>query len=266
VVPCAQAGAILDVSGEVVALTPRLAVRVVIANRGDDPAGPLEVVGELGDERREARIVQGVPAGGEAAVVLELAAEDTRPGLHALTLLFEHPLGGGVDAAGNPPVQSQRAYLLLALGSDPGPAARIAVECEERESEECATTIGDRGGVRVHLESTDGKAHQMSVRVLTARGLRAEGPPALVTVPATGPASVEIPVARSGAPRGSHHGILVLAEKAGGPLARTAVTTARVEIAPARSVLPQLRWPLLVLALALLALAAVAEWRRRPVA
>jgi hypothetical protein len=222
------------------------------------------VVGELLGEQREAQVAHGVPPGGQAAVVLDFAAAEARPGLHALTLLLEHPVEAGVDAAGTPPVASQRAYLLLALGSNPGSAAHIAVECMGGADEtDCATSIGARGEVRVRLESTDGEAHQMSVRALTARGLRAEGPPAMVTVPPTGVATVEIPLARTGAARGSRHGILVLAEEADGPLARTAVATARVEIAPLPALLPRLRWPLLVLGLALLAVAVGAEWWRR---
>jgi hypothetical protein len=247
-----------------VARVPRLEVRVVVTNQGGEPAAPLDVVGELLGERREARVVQGVPPGGQAAVVLDFGAGEARPGLHALTLLLEHPVGGGVAAAGNPPVESQRAFLLLALGSNPGPAARIAVECTEGTDEaDCATSFGARGEVRVRLESTDGEAHQMSVRILTARGLRAEGAPATVTVPAAGVATVEIPLARAGAAPGSRHGILVMAEEPDGPLARTAVATARVEIAPVPALLPRLRWPLLVLGLALLAVAGGAEWRRR---
>ena len=243
---------------------PRLEVRVVVTNRGDQAAVPLEVVGEFLGERREARVVEGVSPGGEAAVLLGFAAEDARPGLHALTLLLEHPVGGAVDAAGNPPVESQRAYLLLALGSNPGPAVRIEVECPEEDAEaDCAAVIGVRGEVTVRLESTDGEAHRMRVRALTARGLRTEGPPITVAVPATGTATVRIPLARAGAPPGSRHGVLVMAEAIDGPLARSTVKAARVEIAPHPSVLRRLRWPLLLLGLALLAAAGAAEWRRR---
>ncbi len=243
---------------------PRLEVRVVVTNRGDQAAVPLDVVGELLGERREARVVQGVSPGGEAAVLLGFAAEDARPGLHALTLLLEHPVGGAADAAGNPPVESQRAYLLLALGADPGPAVRIKVECPEEDAEaDCATVIGVRGEVTVRLESTDGEAHRMRVRALTARGVRTEGPPIAVAVPATGTAGVRIPLARAGAAPGSRHGVLIIAEAIDGPLAQATVEATRVEIAPHPALLPRLRWPLLVLGLALLAVAGLAQWRRR---
>ncbi len=242
---------------------PRLEVRVLVTNRGDRAAVPLDVVGEFLGERREARVVRGVSPGGEAAVLLGFATEDARPGLHALTLLLEHPVGGAVDAAGNPPVESQRAYLLLALGSNPGPAARIEVECPEEDAEtDCAAIIGVRGDVTVRLESTDGEPHRMRVRALTARGVRTEGAPIVVAVPATGTASVRIPLARAGAAPGSRHGVLVVAEAIDGPLARSTVEAARVEIAPHPSVVRRLRWPLLLLGLALLAAAGVAEWRR----
>ena len=115
----------------------------------------------------------------------------------------------------------------------------------------------------VRLESTDGEAHRMRVRALTARGVRPEGPPITVAVPATGTATVRIPLARAGAAPGSRQGVLVVAEAIDGPLARTAVETAQVEVAQHPSLLPRLRWPLLLLGLALLAAAGLAEWRRR---
>jgi hypothetical protein len=92
--------------------------------------------------------------------------------------------------------------------------------------------------------------------------VRADGPPIAVAVPATGTATVRIPLARAGAAPGSRHGVLVVAEAIDGPLARTAVETARVEVAPHPSVLRRLRWPLLLLGLALLVVAGTAECRR----
>jgi hypothetical protein len=263
-VPCARAGTELSVSGEVVARVPRLEVRLVIENRGDTAAVPLDVVGELLGERREARIVKGIAPGEEAAVVLDFAAEDARAGLHALTLLLEHPAGGAPDAAGNPPVKSQRAYLLLAVGPNPGPAVSIDIECPQADAgPDCATPIGVRGVVTARLESTDSEAHRMKVTALTARGLRPEGPPITVEVPAAGTVSVRIPMIRAGALPGSRHGVLVVAETIDDPLARTSVQTATVEVAAHPSLVRRLRWPLLALGLALLATTAVAEWRRR---
>lgn len=246
------------------ARVPRLEVRVVIANRGDQPAVPLDVVGEFLGERRQARVVQGVPPGGEAAVLLDFAAEDARAGLQALTLLLEHPVEGDADAAGNRPVHSQRASLLVTLGSNPGPAVRIEVACPDDPADaDCAPSIGVRGELTTRLESTDGEAHRMKVRALTARGLRADGPPVTVEVPGTGGATVRIPLARAGGAPGSRHGVLVVAETIDDPLARTTVEEAQVRIAPQPSVLGRLRGPLLLLGLALLASAGVAEWRRR---
>jgi hypothetical protein len=101
----------------------RLEVRIVVTNRGDRPAAPLEVTGELFGERRAGRLAGGVPPGGEGAVHLDFDPSPARPGLHALTLLLEYPLEGLPDGAGNSPVASERAWLLLALGGpDPGMA------------------------------------------------------------------------------------------------------------------------------------------------
>jgi hypothetical protein len=264
-VPCARAGAELRVSGEVVARAPRLEVRVVVTNRGPLEVAPLDVVGELFGERREARVGAGVAPGGEAAVVLDFAAEDARPGLHALTLLLEHPKGA-TDAAGSRLIESQRAYLLLALGVDPGPAVRIEIACPREDAEaDCATTIAVRGQLTARLESIDGESHRVKVRVFTARGLRVDGPPVTVAVPATGPATARIPLARAGAVPGSRHGVLFVAETIDGEQTQTTVAVARVDVAPHPSLLPRLRWPLLVLGLALVVAAGAAEWwRRRP--
>lgn len=236
----------------------------MIANRGDEPAVPLDVAGELFGQHAEARVVRGVPAGGEAAVILGFDGTEARPGLHALTLLLEHPVGGASDAVGNWPVESQRAFLPLTIGPAPAPAVTLQVECAEGvPTAPCVTLIDVRGAVPVRLSSADGEAHEVSVRALTARGVRPASGPVVTEVPATGVVSVQVPLVRAGAPRGSRHGVLVLAEMSAGALARTAVATAVVEIAPDPSLLPRLRLPLLGLGLALLAVAAVVEWRQK---
>jgi hypothetical protein len=251
--PPALASPPLEVSGEVVSVVPRLEVRVVVTNRSDRPTGPLDVTGELLGERRAARVSAGVPASASAAVVLGFDASPKRPGLHALTLLLEHPVEGPPDAGGNPPVESQCDGLLLALGAQPAPAVRLEPE---------PAPIDVRGELRVRLRSGDGAPHRVSLRGLAPRGLRFEGPPVEVTVPASASALASLPLVRAGAPRGTKAGILVVAETPDGPLARTAVAAASVEIAPDPSVLPRVRWVVLAAGLALLAAAAVAEWRR----
>jgi hypothetical protein len=68
---------------------------------------------------------------------------------------------------------------------------------------------------------------------------------------------------RSGAPRGSRHAVLVVAEALDGPLARTSVLAAPVEVAPFPSLLPRLHVPLALLGLALVVAALLVEAFRR---
>ncbi len=254
--PPALADAQLDVSGRVVATTPRLVVQVVVTNRGDQPAAAVDVTGELLGQQSTARLAAGVAPGRWGAVVLEFEAAGATPGVHALTLLLEHALPGTLDAAGNPPLASQRAWLLVALGgANPGPAVRLEAK---------PTRIDVRGPLAVSLASVDGEAHRVHLRALPPRGLRAEGEGVLLTVPAAGLVTAELPLMRAGAPRGTQHGVLLVAESRDGPPLRTAVAVAPVEVAPDPSLLPRLHLPLLVLALLLLAVAlGVEAWRSR---
>jgi hypothetical protein len=251
----ARAEAVLDVSGSVVSVAPRLEVRVVVTNRGDEPAVPLEIAGELLGERVEARLASGVAPGGEGAVLLSFSPASPRPGTHALTLLLEHPLEGTPDGAGNPPMASQRAWLLVALGASPPPPVSLSAD---------PLRLDVRGELAVRLESADGEPHRVRLRALPARGLRAESDGVDVAVPAHGTAPAALPLVRAGAARGTRHEVLLLAETVDGPLARTAVLAAPVEVAPFPSRLPLLRVPLLVLGFLLVAVAlGVEAWRRR---
>ena len=251
--PAARAQALLDVSGSVVSAAPRLEVRVVVTNRGQSPAAPLEVAGELLGERSEARLTDGLPPGGEGAVLLSFVPARVRPGTHALTLLLEHPVEGPPDGAGNPPMASQRAWLLLALGANPGPAVRLAA---------LPLHLDVTGDLAVRLESADGESHRVRLRAFTARGLRAEGGGAEVAVPAKGTTTAALTLVRAGAPRGSRHAVLLVADTLDGPLARAAVLVVPVEVSADPSLLPRLRGLLLVLGCALLAVALVFEARR----
>lgn len=242
----ARGEAVLDVAGSVVTVAPRLEVRVVVRNRGDRIAAPVEIVGELLGERQDARLADGVAPGAEGAVVLAFTPAGVRPGTHALTLLLEHPVEGPSDAGGNPPVASQRAWLLLALGASPSEAVRLAA---------LPLRLDVEGGLGVRLESADGEPHRVRLRALPARGLRAKGAAALVDVPARGSALATLPIVRAGAARGSRHAVLLVAESADGPLARTTVSVAPVDVAPDPSLLPRLRTALLVVGGLLVALA-----------
>jgi hypothetical protein len=250
----ARPDAVLDVSGSVVATAPRLEVRVTLTNRGDVRAGPIDVRGELFGESREARLPGGIAPAAEGHVRLDFAPTPPRPGLHALTLLLEHPVEGPPDGAGNPPVSSQRAFLLLALGANPGEAVRIAAE---------PLSLDVRGILLVRLESRDGQGQRVSLRALTARGLRPDGDPIEVAVPPRGHATAQLPLARAGAPRGSRQALLLVAEALDGPLARTSVAAASVDLLSDPARLPRLRVPFLVGGLALFAFALVYELRAR---
>ena len=241
-------------SGSVVSAAPHLEVRVVVTNRGDQRAAPIEVVGELLGEVRSARLAGGVGAGREGAVLLVFSPVNPRPGTHALTLLLEHPVEGTPDGAGNPPMASQVAWLLVALGASPPPPVRLVAQPLRLEV---------RGDLAVRLESADGASHRVHLRAATARGLRAEGAGAEVVVPARGTVSAALPIVRAGAPRGSRHAVLLVAEATDGPLARTAVEAVPVVVADFPSRLPRLRAAVLVAGLLLLALALGFEgWRR----
>lgn len=248
----AAAEAALDVSGSVVSVAPRLEVRVLVTNRGDRPAVPLEVEGELVGERASARVASGVAPGGEGAALLAFSPAIPRPGTYALTLLLEHPVEGPPDGAGNPPMASQRAWLLLALGASPPPAVRLSAD---------PLRLDVKGELAVRLESADGEPHHVRLRALPARGLRAEGEGTEVAVPARGLAAAALPIVRAGAPRGTRHGVLLVAETTDGPLARASVLAAPVEVAPDPSVLRRIRTPVLALGLLLVAVALGVEVR-----
>jgi hypothetical protein len=247
------AGPRFEVSGSVTVTDESLDVRVDVRNSGDAPAAPLTVLGELFGERRQARFETGLGPGQATSAHLLFPLAVPRPGVHALPLLLEYPEGGPADAAGNPPLASQRAYLLLALGGTAEPAVRIDVP-EMR--------LDTRGDLRVGLSSLDGAPHRVSLRVLTARGVRTDGPPLEVEVPARGTVAPTVVLMRSGAPRGTRHGILLVAGTLDGVLERTSVATSIVEIAPDPGLMPALWRPLVVLALLLLVHSAVLEVRR----
>jgi hypothetical protein len=250
----ARAEPVLEVSGSVVTTTPRLRVSVVVTNRGDRTVSSLEIVGELLGQRQEARILSGVAAGGSGTVVLDFDAEHARPGVHALVLLLEHPIEGAPDAAGNPPLASRRAWLPVVLGANTAPAVRL---------EPKRTLLEVTGRLEVVVGSADGAAHRVRLRAFAPRGLRSDGDGVEIDVPAQGAVIAALPLVRAGAPRGTQHPVLLVAETLGGPLVQTSVATATVHVAADPSLLPRWRVPILVLACLLLAIAVGVEvWIR----
>lgn len=248
--PLPAAGEVqFEVGGAVESADEGLEVRVDVTNGGDTDATAAEVRGELGEEMDEVALPSGVPARATRSVLLRFA-HTPRPGVHVLGLRL--------DYTETPPgrtamTTSQRAYLLLSLGANPEAALRLSVG---------EASVSARGGVPVRLESADGAPHRVRVRVLTPRGLNADTP-VEVEVPATGTASAEVPILRGNVPRPSRQGVLVVAEVLGEDVAQAnvAATLAHVAADPAR--MPKLRWPLAVLAVALLAAAVVLEARSR---
>jgi hypothetical protein len=247
--PPAAATARFEVSGSASAADDEtLQVSVALTNVGD----------ELADFRREVRLEAGVDKGRTEQVVLHFPLEVPRPGLHAVTLLLEWPVGPPPAGSTLPPTASQRAFLLLTLGASPPPAVTATARGLRLET---------RGTLEVGLESADGQAHRVAVRVFPPRGLNVFGPPTEVDVPASGRAVAHVDLLRAGAPRDSSQGILVVASAIDGPLERTTVITSVVGIARDDTLIPRLRPFLWGLAAALLAAAGWVELRhRRPAA
>jgi hypothetical protein len=243
----------LDVAGAVVATSPRLAVRVTLTNRGERPAGPIDVQGELFGESQAARLPGTLAPRASGSVELEFGAPAPKPGLHALTLLVEHPLEGTPDGAGNPQLSSQRAFVLLALGASPEPAVRMRAE---------PLRLDVRGALVVHVASADGEARRVRLRALTARGIRSEGGPIDLDVPARGELRADVPLARAGAARGTEHALLLVAETPDLEVSRTAVTAANVAVVADPAWLPRIRTPVLAVGILLVAFALGFEaWR-----
>jgi len=246
----AAANVKFEVGGAVEAADESLDIRVDVTNNGDVAASALEVRGELGDEQDVVPMPDGVPAGTTRSVMFRFA-QVPPAGVHVLGLRLDYTEEA---TAGRAAIStSQRAFLLLSLGTNPPPAVRVSA---------AESSIATRGAVPVTLESADGAPHRVRVRVLTPRGLNADSP-VEVDVPATGAARADVPVLRGNVPRPSRQGILVVAEvvDAGVPHASVAATVIEVEAHPA--LLPRLRWSLGALAFLLLAAAAVVEVRSR---
>ncbi|HEU0106911.1 MAG TPA: hypothetical protein VFT38_12115 [Vicinamibacteria bacterium] len=244
-------GPTFDVGGAVV-LTEEgeLEVRVDLTNRGDAASGGVSVVGELAGHYDEARVPAGVAPGATAAARLVFPREVPRPGVYPVVLLLDYapPAAAGVT----PAARSQRAFLLLTLGATAAPPVRIRAP---------EVTLRDRVLLPVALESADGRAHRIRLRVLSPRGLNPEHLQDEVTVPASGTATVSVPLLRGGVPRPSRQGLLLVAESLDGEVAQASTSTSLVAVEAAADLRPRWRDPFIIAAGLLLAAAAVLEWR-----
>jgi hypothetical protein len=225
-------------------------VRVDLTNRGDAASGGVSVLGELAGHYEEARVPAGVAPGATAAARLVFPRDVPRPGVYPVVLLLDY---AAAAAAGvTPTARSQRAFLLLTLGATAAPPVRILAP---------EVTLRDRVLLPVVLESADGRAHRIRLRVLSPRGLNPERLQDEVTVPASGTATVSVPLLRGGVPRPSRQGLLLVAETLDGDVAQASTSTILVAVEPAADPKPRWRDPFVVVAGLLLAAAAVLEWR-----
>jgi hypothetical protein len=242
----------LDVAGALEPAGEGILVRVDLKNGGDAAAQRVDVEGELLGQHAEGHVPSGLAAGAAESVRLHFLVEGPRPGVHALALHLRYPLPGQAE-----PV-SQRAYLLLALGARPEPAVRLTV---------LPAALETAGPLPVRLESADGRAHLVRLRVLTPRGVNALAE-VEAAVPAAGTARAEVPLVRAGPARRAAEGpallgVVVLAASTDDGVENTAAATATVSVTPYEPWMPRLRIPIAVTAVLLLLSAALLELRRR---
>jgi len=227
-----------------------LEVRVDLTNRGAGDAAAVSVLGELAGHYDEARIAAGVRAGATGAARLLFPRDVPRAGVYPVVLRLDYAPRTAV--AGGPAALSQRAFLLVTLGANAPPAVRLSAP---------ETTLVDRSLLPVTIESADGGAHRVRLRVLTPRGFNPERAQDEVAVPARGAETVTVPLLRGSVPRSSRQGVLLVAETLDGEVARTSTATTAVWVAGDPARLPRLRAAIVVAGALLLAAAAVLEWR-----
>jgi len=79
-------------------------------------------------------------------------------------------------------------------------------------------------------------------------------------VPASGTATVSVPLLRGGVQRASRQGLLLVAETLDGDVAQASTATSIVEVEATSDLMPHWRDPFVIAAGLLLAAAAVLEW------
>jgi len=115
----------------------------------------------------------------------------------------------------------------------------------------------------LRVRSLDREPHRARLFVLPPYGVNAIDPPAEIDVPAQGAAAVSLRLLRGSAPRGTRQALLVAAVPLDGAFERTALGSGALDVASDPALLPRLRRPLATLALCLLILALVIEFRAK---
>lgn len=244
--PAAQAGARVEVTGSQRA-ADGIEVELTLRNVGDATAARVSVEGELAGTTDRAA-VDDLPPGAERHAVLRFPAGPPRPGTHAVALTVEY-----ADGPESPVVLSQRASIVVAVGGPAAPAVRVAPT---------AARIGATGSVPVRLESADGAAHRVRLRILAPRDLRVDDPPGEVEVPMEGAVTVWLLAFRSSVPWGAERRIVVVVSAGRGGVERTSTAEGVVTVGPFPNLLPRLRDVLVVVAGVLFVVAVVVETRR----
>lgn len=237
-------------TGALVGSDEAVEIRVDVRNTGEGRLTSLCLGGDLIGSHAEAALGDLDPGRARSATLSFPYDHEWRPGRHVVPLQLRYTPGAGSTPSLPTDV---RAFLVLELAAPAEPAVRLTAG---------DLTLDLRGRLPVTLESADGRAHPVRVRVFPPRGLVASGPPPVVDVPAQGSVSVGVPLLYGAAPRDTPVGVLVVAEALDGPLERMALATATVAMAPDPAFLPKLRAPLALVALVLLGAGLLAEWRR----
>jgi hypothetical protein len=195
--------------------------------------------------------LERLAAGEAASLSLAVPAGDARPGLHVIPLHVEYREVPAPDA----PRRSQRSFLSLPLGDRPPLALHLRVPP--------SLLVDNEGFLPVGLESADGAAHRVEVRVLTPLGLVAPDPPPVAALAPGGRSQVPVRLLRGAGQRAAAVGVVVVARVLDGALECAAAATAVVELRADPALAPGLRRPLLAAGLALVGTALGWEVLRR---
>lgn len=224
-------------------------VRVGLVNRNPTAVSAITAEAELLDHVERRKLDASIPPGGASGILFSFPLEGVTPGVHAVTLRIEYKASGEAT-----PTRVQPAYVLLALGEEgAAPAVKLTVPDAHMDSV---------GRWRIGLESLDGAPHQMRLRVVLPRTLRADPLDGSVSVPAAGRVDKELLLFRVDAPWDGPQGALLVAATEGEEVARTSVATAVVHVGREPGRVARWRLPLAVVMALLFLAAALLEVRR----